>query len=164
MIVVDASALLEALLRTPAAAPIEARLFDPRETLHAPHLIDVEVAQVLRRYASAGEISAERGRQALDDLTAFRIRAIRTNSCCRASGSCAATSPPTTRFMSPLPRRWTRRSSRATAGFPGPQATGPGSSLFERPESRQPHYAALLARKPSISAMKAATDRPIVSG
>jgi predicted nucleic acid-binding protein len=49
MIVVDASALLEALLRTPAARAVEERLFEPQQTLHAPHLIDIEVAQVIRR-------------------------------------------------------------------------------------------------------------------
>jgi len=74
MIVVDASALLEALLRTTAAEAVEKRLFDPRETLHAPHLVDIEVAQVLRRYAAAGEIDGERGREALADLSDFPIR------------------------------------------------------------------------------------------
>jgi predicted nucleic acid-binding protein len=68
VIVVDASAILELLLRTPAAAAIEWRLFGGRETLHAPHLLDVEVAHVLRRYALAGEVSAERGCEALEDL------------------------------------------------------------------------------------------------
>jgi predicted nucleic acid-binding protein len=38
VIVVDASALLEALLRTPAAAAVEKRLFDMGNTLHVPHL------------------------------------------------------------------------------------------------------------------------------
>lgn len=68
MIVPDASALLEVLLQTPAAEPIADRMFDPDESLHAPHLLDVEVAQVLRRYTLAGEIDAARGRDALDDL------------------------------------------------------------------------------------------------
>lgn len=68
MIVVDASAVLEALLRTPAARAVEKRLFDPSETLHAPFLLDVEVAQVVRRYAATGEIDGERGRAALADL------------------------------------------------------------------------------------------------
>ena len=49
MIVVDASALLEALLQTPVAIAVEEQLFDEGLPLHAPHLIDVEVAQVLRR-------------------------------------------------------------------------------------------------------------------
>ncbi len=75
MIVVDASALLEVLLRTPAAEAVEAKLFDaPRRTLHAPHLLDVEVAQVLRRYAANGEIDERRGSMALADLADFPIR------------------------------------------------------------------------------------------
>jgi predicted nucleic acid-binding protein len=73
VIVVDASALLEALLRMPAADAVEERLFAPRETLHAPHLIDVEVAQVIRRFAAAGEIDGERGRAALADLADLRL-------------------------------------------------------------------------------------------
>lgn len=72
MIVVDASAVLEVLLRTGAADAVEARLFGG-ETLHAPHLLDLEVAQVLRRYERTGALSAQRGREALDDLVAFRI-------------------------------------------------------------------------------------------
>jgi len=74
VIVVDASALLEALLRTSAAKAVEGRLFAPRQTLHAPHLLDVEVAQVIRRYASNGEIDGERGRMALADLADFPLR------------------------------------------------------------------------------------------
>lgn len=74
MMVVDASALLEVILRTPAADAVERRLFSPQETLHAPHLLDVEVAQVVRRYAASGEISAERGRAALSDLADFPLR------------------------------------------------------------------------------------------
>ena len=73
MIVVDASAVLETLLRTPAAAAVEGRLFDSRQTVHAPHLIEVEVAQVVRRYAAAGELDAERGREALADLADFPL-------------------------------------------------------------------------------------------
>jgi predicted nucleic acid-binding protein len=74
VIVVDASALLEALLRTPAATAVEDRLFAPRQTLHAPHLLDVEVAQVLRRYAANGEIDSARGRMALTDLADLPLR------------------------------------------------------------------------------------------
>jgi len=74
VIVVDASALLELLLRTPAARVVENRLFAPGETLHAPHLLDVEVAQVIRRYAASGEIDGERGRIALTDLADLSLR------------------------------------------------------------------------------------------
>ncbi|WP_428539408.1 type II toxin-antitoxin system VapC family toxin [Rhodopila sp.] len=73
MIVVDASAVLEALLQTEAAKAVERWLFDPEQTLHAPHLIDVEVAQVLRRYAAHGEIDADRGRAALADFADLRL-------------------------------------------------------------------------------------------
>jgi predicted nucleic acid-binding protein len=72
VIVVDASALLEVLLQSGAAAAVEARLFGG-DTLHAPHLLDLEVTQVLRRYERAGELSSRRGREALADLAAFRI-------------------------------------------------------------------------------------------
>ena len=74
MIVVDASALIEVLLRTSGAALVEARLFTAGETLHAPHLIDVETAQVIRRYAAGGEIDGARGREALADLADFPLR------------------------------------------------------------------------------------------
>ena len=74
MIVVDASALLETLLRTPAADVVDERLFGARRTLHAPHLIDVEVAQVIRRYAALGEIDQDRGQAALVDLDDFPLR------------------------------------------------------------------------------------------
>lgn len=68
MIVVAASAVVEALLHTAVASGLRQRLFDLRQTLHAPHLIDVEVAQVVRRYAASGEIDDDRGRTALGAL------------------------------------------------------------------------------------------------
>ena len=68
MIVIDASALVEVLLNTPASAKVTERLFGRNDTLHAPHLLDLEVAQVLRRYALSGEMSDERSEQALEDL------------------------------------------------------------------------------------------------
>jgi predicted nucleic acid-binding protein len=48
-------------------------IFATNETLHAPHLIDLEVAQVLRRYARSAVISNERGAEALADLADFPI-------------------------------------------------------------------------------------------
>ncbi len=68
MIVIDASALLEVLLNTLASGRVTERLFSQNETLHAPHVLDLEVAQVLRRYTLSGEMDAERSEQALDDL------------------------------------------------------------------------------------------------
>ena len=75
MIVVDASVVLELSLQTSAAGMIEQRLFGARgETWHAPHLIDIEVLQVLRRYAARGTISDHRGRLAVALLAQFPIR------------------------------------------------------------------------------------------
>jgi predicted nucleic acid-binding protein len=73
VIVVDASAVVEVLLGTPAAVAIERRLFDRSETLHAPHLLDIEVAHAVRRYAARGEIDGQRGRAALTDLADFPL-------------------------------------------------------------------------------------------
>jgi predicted nucleic acid-binding protein len=73
VIVVDASALVEVLLRMPASSAVQQWLFDPRRTLHAPHLIDIEVAQVVRRYAAGAEIDGKQGRAALADLADFPL-------------------------------------------------------------------------------------------
>lgn len=73
MIVVDASALLEVLLGTPASAAVSSRLFARGETLHVPHLIDLEVVQVLRRYCSTGALSENRAAEAIEDLLALPL-------------------------------------------------------------------------------------------
>ena len=74
MIVIDASALLEALLQTPVAAAVEERLLGEELPLNAPHLIDLEVTQVLRRYEATGRVEAARCQDALDDLQDFSLR------------------------------------------------------------------------------------------
>ncbi|HJU23242.1 MAG TPA: type II toxin-antitoxin system VapC family toxin [Casimicrobiaceae bacterium] len=74
MIVVDASAVLEVLLNTSSGSRIADRLFAVRETLHAPHLLDVEVAHAMRRYFRNGQVRADRGLQALEDLDAFPVQ------------------------------------------------------------------------------------------
>jgi predicted nucleic acid-binding protein len=68
VIVVDASALLEFLLQTPLGTRIEARLFREEGELHAPHLVDVEVVEGLRRLVRMGEISPGRAEEAIADL------------------------------------------------------------------------------------------------
>ncbi len=73
MLVVDASVLLESLLRTPAAVAVDQRLFGAGQSLHAPHVIDIEIAQVLRSYHENGEIGLVRAAQALDDLRDLRL-------------------------------------------------------------------------------------------
>jgi len=74
VIVVDASVLIEILLRMPGAERAEALVLEAGHSLHAPHLIDVEVAQVVRRMARLGEIEAERAAQAVADLAAMTLR------------------------------------------------------------------------------------------
>ncbi len=69
MIVVDASALLEFLLQTSLGARVEARLFREDDELHAPHLVDVEITQGLRRLVRTGEVSSGRADDAIADLT-----------------------------------------------------------------------------------------------
>lgn len=71
--VVDASALLEVLLQTPAAKRVSARVFAAGEVICAPHLLDLEVAQVLRRYVRTGAIRAERAGEAIRDLADFPL-------------------------------------------------------------------------------------------
>lgn len=68
MIVLDASAVVEWLLDLPLAREVATRISPDHETLHAPHLLSVEVAQVLRRYVALGDVTAERGVEALTDL------------------------------------------------------------------------------------------------
>lgn len=73
MIVVDASAIAEVLLQTPRAAAVESRIFAGGDSLHAPCLINLEIAQVLRRYALAGIISQRRGALALQNFVDMPI-------------------------------------------------------------------------------------------
>jgi predicted nucleic acid-binding protein len=71
--VADASAVLELLLRTPKAEVLDELLLSDAARLHAPHLIDVEVAQTLRRLALGGDLVERRALQALDDFRGIRI-------------------------------------------------------------------------------------------
>jgi predicted nucleic acid-binding protein len=73
VIVIDASALLETLLRTSAAAAVEERLFDVGYAARAPPDRYRGGAQVLRRYAGTGQIEPERCREALSDLPDFPL-------------------------------------------------------------------------------------------
>lgn len=65
--------MIEWLLQTTSGKHIEHRIFLRAETLHAPHLLDLEVAQTLRRLATAGTISKDRAEEAMQDLRSVRI-------------------------------------------------------------------------------------------
>jgi predicted nucleic acid-binding protein len=73
VIVLDASAAIDWLLQTAAGQKIENRIYSRGESLHAPHLLDLEVAQVLRRLVREAAVSAQRADQAVQDLLNLRL-------------------------------------------------------------------------------------------
>ena len=73
MIVLDASVVVEMLLGTEAGKRIAPRVLSMGESRHAPHLLDAEVAQVVRRYWLGGQIDEKRGREMLEDLAALPV-------------------------------------------------------------------------------------------
>ena len=68
MIVLDASLVVELLLQTPRARPLTEELLLSQADLHVPHLIDVEVLQVLRRLCARNELQEGRALEARQDL------------------------------------------------------------------------------------------------
>jgi predicted nucleic acid-binding protein len=74
VIVADASAIIEVLLNTPTAPEVGECLFAEGETIHAPHLLDLEVLQTLRRYARSNEIGGVRATQALQDYADIQLK------------------------------------------------------------------------------------------
>jgi predicted nucleic acid-binding protein len=73
LIVADASAILEVLLNTPAGAEVGSYLFADDETIHAPHLLDLEILQGLRRYARSADIGTLRAERALQYYAELRV-------------------------------------------------------------------------------------------
>ncbi len=73
MIVLDASAAIEWLLHTPAGQRIEQRIYSRHESLHGPHLLDIEVAHTLRRFVREGSVTAQRAEEAVYDLLSTRL-------------------------------------------------------------------------------------------
>jgi predicted nucleic acid-binding protein len=73
LIVVDASAVLETLLQTSLAARLMERLFAPSASLHAPHLLDIEVTHAMRRLVLHDDVATPRAEQALADFSQLHI-------------------------------------------------------------------------------------------
>jgi predicted nucleic acid-binding protein len=74
VIVLDASAAAAVLLNLGSSAPrIRQRMAESDDDLHVPHLFEVEVLSILRRYSLRGELSQARARLALDRLSAARF-------------------------------------------------------------------------------------------
>jgi predicted nucleic acid-binding protein len=71
VIVVESSAMVDALVDEPANPQLLALLAD--EELHAPALLDFEVASALRGHAAGGKLDRPRLDQAIEDFTALRI-------------------------------------------------------------------------------------------
>jgi predicted nucleic acid-binding protein len=72
VIVVDASAIVDLLVPGPGFRAISARVRGAR-SLAAPHLLDAEVGQVLRRFERAGVLTVADAGSALADLSALPI-------------------------------------------------------------------------------------------
>ena len=70
MIVVDASAMVEALVGAEPSAELLTAL---EGEIHAPHLLDVEVLSVLRGLERGSVLEPERAQQALDDYWSFTV-------------------------------------------------------------------------------------------
>lgn len=76
--VLDASALVELLLRSPRGQWFRSRL-DWTRGVHAPELLLVETAAVLRRYELRGEISAERADVAFERMVTLPLSLVSTS-------------------------------------------------------------------------------------
>jgi predicted nucleic acid-binding protein len=68
MLVADASAVIALLLARPQAERIAAHIADHGYPLHAPHVLDLEVLNALRRVVSSGEASPQRAGEVVHDL------------------------------------------------------------------------------------------------
>jgi len=73
VIVVDASVLADLVRPSPDASALADALFASGAPVHAPHLLDVEVAHVLRRFTRRGELSASRGGLAMQFLAVLPV-------------------------------------------------------------------------------------------
>jgi predicted nucleic acid-binding protein len=71
LIVIESSAMVNALVGNPANPHLLARLAD--DTLHAPALLDFEVTSALRGHMLGGKLDEERLDEATEDFVAFRI-------------------------------------------------------------------------------------------
>jgi predicted nucleic acid-binding protein len=73
VIVLDASVVVELLLGTQAAGPLAARIRSAAPW-HAPAVLDLEVANAIRRLCTTRQTSQERGSRAIEDLGALPVR------------------------------------------------------------------------------------------
>lgn len=73
MIVLDASAAFALLLRNAAGQRLAVRIVEAGEDVNGPELLDIELAQVLRRHVLRGTLSPGRATAALDAWRDFDV-------------------------------------------------------------------------------------------
>jgi predicted nucleic acid-binding protein len=71
MIVIDSSAIVHSLVASDVDPKLLALVAD--EPMHAPHLLDFEVASSLRRLALGSKVSDDRAKEALDDYVSLTV-------------------------------------------------------------------------------------------
>jgi predicted nucleic acid-binding protein len=73
LIVLDSSAMIDWLLQTTAGKRIQLRVAFRNDSLHAPHLLDIEVAHVMRRLVREGAVPLRSADEALLVLRDFPV-------------------------------------------------------------------------------------------
>jgi predicted nucleic acid-binding protein len=66
--------MLEVLFQTGEGRTAESFLVERQEAVHAPDLLDIEVAQVVRKFVAGGRVNAGRARAALEDFADFPLQ------------------------------------------------------------------------------------------
>ena len=90
MIVIDSSALLEYCSAARGHRRSKSAFLHPTKRCMR-HLLDLEVAQVLRRYCISGEMSQPGGKRRSSTCSIFRSHATRMTFFWTGSGSCGTT-------------------------------------------------------------------------
>lgn len=106
MTVIDSSAMVDALVDEPANPELLALVADTE--MHAPALIDYEVASALRDHALGGKLTVRQVEDAADDFSKLVITRYPLSTISARSWSCGTPSRPTTRRMSSW-HRFSRR-------------------------------------------------------
>lgn len=65
--------MVELVLNTPLGRLVAGRIAAPEESLHAPHLLSVEVASALRRLTEVGSVGQASAAEALQDAVNLDI-------------------------------------------------------------------------------------------
>ena len=104
------------------------------EALAAPHLMPVEVANILRRAVASGELTGDAASLAHADLLALRIDLFPYGPFESRVGSYAKTSPATMRGTSHWRRSSMHRSRRSTCDSAVPRGRAAGCRFHRRDE------------------------------